>query len=159
MFKHIIAILLIILIIPLQVSFAEKIADDSDISIPFESVNPGSPYYIFKRIKETFTFNFLTFGEQNKAKYSETLLDTRLRELAYMVKNGEVGILDNGAHRYTNQAGTILQKYLKIDPNFKSQAQKYLPILNRLRDYYPSNTPQWLMIQESVDTTQRIAGN
>ena len=158
MFKLFITLLLVILLSPNQMVFAENIAEDSNISVEFESVNPGSPYYIFKRIKETFTLNLLTFGEQNKAKYSEQLLDTRLRELAYMVKKGQTGILDNGAHRYTNQAGIIIEKYLKIDQNFKSQAQKYIPILSRLRDYYPSNTPQWLMIQESVDTTKRIAG-
>lgn len=125
----------------------------------FESINPGSPYYIFKRSKESFKLNFLTFGEQNKAKYIENLLDIRLKELSYMVKNGQTGILENGARRYTHQAGEVIEKYLKYNLGFKEQAKLHIPVLNRLRDYYPSNTADWLMIQESIDTSKRILGS
>lgn len=161
MFKILIAILLLIVTFPKQISLAEYVATDSakEIEVEYDSVNPGSPYYIFKRLKETIILNLLTFGVENKAKYSEQLLDNRLRELAYMVRNGEIGILENGAHRYTNQAGLVIDKYLKHNKNFKTQAQKNLPLVEQLRDAYPSNTPQWLMIQESVDTTERIAGS
>lgn len=161
MFKKILLALILLLITPKIATFAQESnpnpTPDPIESVIFDSVNPGNPYYIFKRTKESFTLNFLIFGEQNKAKYSEKLLDNRLRELAYIVKNGQIGILDNVARRYTNQAGVIIEKYLKIDQNFKSQAKTYIPILNRLRDYYHSNSAQWLMIQESVDTTKRIS--
>ena len=158
MFKLFIAALLIILTIPKQISFAQNIATDSATTMQFESVNPGSPYYIFKRLKEAVTLNFLTFGEQNKAKYTEQLLDTRFKELIYGVETGKIGYLENIAGRYTNQGGTIIEKYIKIDRNFKSQGERYLPVLARLRDHYPSNSAYWLMLQAAIDTTKRIVG-
>jgi hypothetical protein len=152
-------LLLIFSLVFIPTIYAQDTSTDPLKDIPLESTNPGSPYYIFKRTKESFQLNFLTFGDHNKAKYIEKLLDIRLNELTYMVKNGQTGILENGAHRYTNQAGNIIEKYLKSNSDFKTQTQRHLPVLNRLRDYYPSNSPQWLMIQESVDTAKRISGS
>lgn len=159
MFKVLIVIFLILLMIPKQLSLAENISTDSAQEVKYDKTNPGSPYYIFKRLKETVILNFLKFGEKNKAKYSEGLLETRLKELTYIVREGQMGILENVAHRYTNQAGVIIEKYLKLNQGFKPQAERHIPILGSLRDAYPSNTPQWLMIQESVDTAKRIAGS
>jgi hypothetical protein len=145
--KILAAIFLVFLIIPKQMVFAQNVSTPSAQIIQYESVNPGSPYYFFKRLKENIKLNFLTFGEQNKAKYSEQLFDIRFKELAFEVKNSDNGFLENVESRYTNQAGTIIDKYLKIDPNFKQQAQRYLPVLESLRDKYHSNSPYWLMLQ------------
>lgn len=153
------AIILIIFVIPTQTTLAQNNATDSSQIVQFESVNPGSPYYVFKRIKETIKLNLLTFGAKNKAKYSQELLYIRLKELAYAVKNNQIGYMENVANRYTNQAGTIIEKYLRIDADVKKQALQYLPILSNLRDAYPANSPYWLMIQYAVDTTKRIAYN
>ena len=156
--KMLILSFLIFLLLPKPVILAETNATIA-AEIKDDPVNPGSPYYVFKRIKETFTLNFLTFGEKNKAAYSEELLDTRLRELVHAVKNNNTGYLENVANRYTNQAGIIIEKYLNIDPNIKIQSQKNISILEYLRDNYPANSPYWLMIQYAVDTTKRIAGS
>ncbi len=156
--KSLIIATFLILIIPKHVVFAEN-ATTPSASIKYEEVNPGSPYYIFKRLKETITLKFLTQGDKNKAKYTEKLFDTRFRELVYAVETGKTGYLENVASRYTNQAGTIIEKYLKINPNFKPQAQKYIPTLENLRDVFPANSAWWLMIQAAIDTTKRIAGS
>ncbi len=154
-----VTLLLVLSVAPFNIAIASNDATTSAQPIQFETINPGSPYYIFKRLVENFKLNFLTFGEKNKAKYSEELLDLRFKELSHAVKNGHTGYLSNVANRYTNQAGTIIEKYLNIDANFKDQAKIYLPSLAMLRDNYPSNTPQWLLLQYAVDTTKRIAGS
>lgn len=156
--KVFLALFLMLFILPKPVLLAQS--DATPVAkIQEESVNPGSPYYVFKRFKEVLKLNLLTFGEKNKAKYSEELLDIRLRELVHAVRNNQIGYLENVANRYTNQAGIIIEKYLKIDPDVKSQSEKYIPILETLRDHYPANSPYWLMIQYAVDTTKRIAGS
>ncbi len=159
--KFLAILLLILVIIPKSLIIAQSNTNQLPI-IQDESVNPGSPYYIFKRIKETVILN-LTFGTKNKAKVSGELLDTRFRELAHAVKYDQIGYLENVSNRYTNQAGTIIEKYLNTDQEtnnaFKKQAQKYLPLLESLRDHYHSNSAYWLMLQYAVDTTKRIAGS
>lgn len=160
MFKLFLVLLVItFLVSPFNIALASSESTPSSQTIQLETVNPGSPYYVFKRLVENFKLNFLTFGEKNKAKYSEELLDLRFKELAHAVKNGHTGYLSNVANRYTNQAGTIIEKYMNIDPNFREQAKTYLPYLANLRDNYPANTPQWLLLQYAVDTTKRIAGS
>lgn len=157
--KKLLIFLIIALVLPNNIAFAQNIAT-STAEIEYESITPGSPYYVFKRIKETVTLNFLTFGEKNKAKYSAQLLKIRLNELAHSVKNNKIGYLENVANRYTNQAGVIIEKYaMTNNPDIKKQAQGYIPILEKLRDNYPANSPYWLMIQYAVDTTKRLAGS
>lgn len=122
----------------------------------YESINTDSPNYIFKRGLEEFKLRFLFPDKQKKAEYLSKLLDIRFKELVYMINNDQIGIFENTARRYNTFSGKIIGNYKDLNPHLKEQTKNYVKILERLRDRYHSNSSYWLMVQETIDTTQRL---
>ena len=150
-------IVLIIFAQAQQVKGRQSAREENLKKIEYESVNPGSPQYAFKRLKEKIKLSLLTFGKEQKAKYLSKLLDKRYKELAYLVINNEIGPLEKAVNRYNTVAGEILSSYKDKDPNLKEQIKGYVEILEILRDKYKANSAQWLLMQYTIDTTRRLS--
>lgn len=133
---------------------AENIPDINAVKL--ENINPGSPYYVFKRLEENIKLNYLIKDKNKKAKYLSEILDKRFNELVYVVKNDKKGIFENATSRYISTIGLILEKYKYIDSNLDEQTTNYVTILSQLRDLYPANSSYWLLVQYTIDTTNRL---
>lgn len=109
----------------------------------YESINPDSLIYPFKRL-----------GEKIRFLSPINLLNTRFNELVYIANYQKSGFITEVANRYNTSIGQIKSGNAQLKD--KGQIVKYLKILERLRDGYPANSSSWLILQQTLDTTRSI---
>ena len=122
----------------------------------YQSTNTDSPNYIFKRASEELKFRFFLRDKNTKAKYLSELLDRRFKEVVYTANFHMTGVFENTISRYNTTAGKLLSDYKDLEPNIKTQVKSYIPVLERMRDLYESNSSYWIMVQQVIDTTRRL---
>lgn len=156
--KLIIILLLVIFfsIVNIPSVLANNDDNSSTSQVKYEKINPGSPYYIFKRLFENIQLNYLSVDKKSKSKILSHLLEVRLKEIAYVVNNNKIGMIENVTGRYDSVAGTIMEKYKNVNPDLPKQIESYPQILSSLRDKFPANSAQWLLMQYTIDTTNRL---
>lgn len=121
----------------------------------YESINPNLLIYQLKRLGEEVTLSF-TFDKKSKNEYSLKLLDTRFKELIYIINFEKTGFLTESVNRYNVFVGKIKPYYKDIDSYDLDKIKKYIVVLEKLRDKYPANSAYWLSIQQSIDSTKNL---
>lgn len=116
----------------------------------YESVNPNSLLYHLKRLGEEITLFFL-FDTDRRKKYNTHLLTIRFKELIYIINFRKTGFLDETISRYNVFVGKVKNYY-----ESKEKINKYIVILEKLRDMYPANSAYWLYIQQAIDSTKNL---
>lgn len=120
----------------------------------FESINPNLLIYPFKRLLEEIKLN-LVFNPQKKKEYMYHLYEARLSELVYIINNRKEGFIPFTADRYNSFAGRI-KKGFQPEVNMRIRFQDQIRFLERLRDIYPANSPNWEKLQQTIDTTKSL---
>lgn len=121
----------------------------------YESINPDSLLYSFKRLGEQIQIFFI-FNNNEKMRYPLKLLSTRFNELVYTVNLQKTGFLTEIVSRYNTQIGKIKRDFKNIDSADKDKLIQKIKILEVLRDRYPANSSYWLSIQQAIDTTRSL---
>lgn len=117
----------------------------------FEDINPNLLVYPLKRGLEKIKLVFL-LGREQKMGYSYQLFEVRFRELVYIINHKKEGFIPYAADRYISFLGEMKSEY-PPDQNYRSQIQRYLKLLSRMRDIFPANSPNWQKIQQTTDVT------
>lgn len=140
------------LFLSFNLSFAKT---PEEYNLPSQKTLPGSPTYVFKRIKEKLA---MTIRPTSKLKYnySKVLLEKRLSELSSLVNSKNPDQITSASQRFSYQAGIFAdlnkkQKNRSWDDTAKL-FERYNQTLSELRDNYPANRTNWLLLQQNIDT-------
>ena len=114
---------------------------------------PGTSAYVFKRLKEKIT-EFFTFSSGAKFSYRAELLEKRVSEYVSLVDSKNQTEIANASQRISYEAGILTDsaKNDKDKTETDSLFEKYKPIMAKMRDNFPANSPSWLLSQEDIDT-------
>lgn len=116
---------------------------------------PGDSKYPAKRLKEKVT-EFFKFTQKSKSAYREVLLEKRLSELVILIENKNINDVANSTQRFAYQAGKLAEGSYNDNSERKNEIialfEKYKPILDKMRDNFPSNSAFWLLSQQDIDT-------
>lgn len=151
-------ILLILLFVLTQTTYA---AEFKKLNLPSQVINPGDFYYPIKRLWEKAVEKF-QFKNDAKFKYSNYLIDKRMSELGYVVKNKRLDDVQRSSERLAYQVG-ILTDFLmgQNDRQMKNQLQvkinNFLPVLSELRDNFPANSSFWMLVQHDINALKEYA--
>ncbi len=119
-----------------------------------ESTLPGSSGYGFKRLGEKIGL-FFKFSKSAKYSYGKELLEKRVSEYVSLVENKNQNEIADGSQRLAYQAGILAEtagKSSEKSGEVIALFEKYKPILAKMRDNFPANTPFWLLSQQDIDT-------
>ena len=129
--------------------------NENKINLPQQKVNPGSIYYLPKRIWEK-SFSLVLFNKKAKVNYYNKLLDKRLSELSYVVENNVAGELEKATNRFSYYAGVVAETSEDSSDEMKNDIMnrfsQYSKMLESIRDKYPSSTAEWRFVQQNIDT-------
>lgn len=140
-------------------SFAQNEASsESAQNVKYESINPDSFFYPFKRLWEKIGFN-LSFSEDQKREYMQKLLDTRFKELVYVAKEKKYSEFEQASSRYNTLIGEYIQKYSDKKKAVEESAGSYEKILGELKKQYESDYAYWSFLKSSQETTQNLESN
>lgn len=116
--------------------------------------NPDSPFFGIKRLQEK-TFLSITTAPDKKVDYYLSLLDKRLGEIDYLVKNDRSDHLWSASLRYTTTAGEISQLITDNNlssyiPNTIAKFKSHQSVFRNLGDNFPNrfNTEDWKYLQD-----------
>lgn len=116
---------------------------------------PGSSGYVFKRMKEK-VVEFFKFSKDSKYQYRKGLLERRVSEYVSLVEKNEQSQISNASQRLAFEAGILAEGAIRESKDRKTEIvslfEKYKPILGKMRDNFPANTPFWLLSQQDIDT-------
>lgn len=122
--------------------------------LDYESINPNSLLYQFKRLGEEVKLR-LIFNNNKKNIYKNQLFKVRFNELIYIINFQKTGFLAETVNRYNVFVGKTKSDYKNMDSS-SQQVKKYIAILEKLRDIYPANSSYWLSIQQAIDSTRNL---
>ena len=124
-------------------------------NLPSQNTLPGSSGYPFKRLKEKIT-EFFKFSSTSKFSYRQSLLEKRVSELVSLVENKNQQEIANASQRLAYEAGILAESTYNGSRSDKDLLiglfEKYKPILSKMRDNFPANSPFWLLSQQDIDT-------
>lgn len=131
-------------------------AKDISQNIKEPSTKPDAGfYYLFKRSQEKILEKF-QFSNSSKLNFHKKLMLERLSELKYVAETKSLGLLQISSQRFSYEAGKVVeyaQDMTQEDKDdVKNQFISYKPLLEKLRDIYPSNSSFWMLIQYDIDT-------
>lgn len=151
-------IILMLLLISTQVTHA---AEPEKLNLPTQVVNPGDFYYQPIRLWEKITEKF-QFGNDAKFKYLNSLIDKRMSELNFVVKNKRLDEVQRSSQRLAYQVGTLtdllVQKGDKqAKDQLKTRINSFIPALSELRDNFPANSSFWMLVQHDINSVKEYA--
>ena len=126
------------------------------LNLPKQSLNPGDFYYPVVRLWEKIAENF-NFGTEAKFKYSNSLIDKRMSELGYVVKNKRLDEVQRSSQRLAYQVGTLTDFLIKqgnkqTKDQLKIKINTFFPALSELRDNFPANSSFWMLVQHDINS-------
>lgn len=145
---------LLILIIFLIVFQPLAIYAEENINLKNEAINPGSFYYSFKRLWEK-GMEKLQFSQQSRLNYLDSLLETKLSELNYVVENKLLSEVQGSSERFAYYAGILTEELIKGNKDtvkVVKEFEQFSKFLEKLRDNYPANTSFWMLVQHDINT-------
>lgn len=136
-------------------SVSAKVSSKEDL-IVYEKTNPDARFlYKIKRFREKSYLAYLKrFKPQEVTDYYFVLINKRFRELKYIVEKNKIELLETSATRYNSQMGEVIDIINEqgIDiKTFQPVIGIQREIMPDLRDKYPANSAQWLLLQQSLD--------
>ncbi|MCS7092234.1 MAG: DUF5667 domain-containing protein [Patescibacteria group bacterium] len=157
------ALLIVVTIIIFSLSSSAVIVDAKKSEEPFvyEQINPDSRLlYKYKRLKEKlYTAYLAKFRKEKLSQNYIELINRRFRELKYVVDKDKIDLLETVTSRYNSQIGEVTNINTNQETNINAlQAilEIQQEILPTLRDKYPANSAQWLLLQQTLDTINAI---
>ncbi len=129
--------------------------------IPYESVNPDSPIrYTIKRIFEKLEEKEIDiFSANQKVKFMAKLATRRLAEFKYVVDKDKLSYIETSSSRYITQLGLISEELDKnrFDASYvASNLETHVKILEGIKDKFPAQSAQWLLVQQALDTSKSV---
>lgn len=126
------------------------------LNLPKQSLNPGDFYYPAIRLWEKIAENF-QLGTEAKFKYSNPLIDKRMSELGYVVKNRRLDEVQRSSQRLAYQVGTLTDFLIKqgnkqMKDQLKIKINTFYPALSELRDNFPANSSFWMLVQHDINS-------
>lgn len=124
--------------------------------IVYEKTNPDAGFlYKIKRFREKSYLTYLKkFKPQEVTDYYFVLINKRFRELKYVVEKNKLEFLETSVTRYNSQIGEVIditnEQGIDIQ-TFQPIIEIQREIMPDLRDKYPANSAQWLLLQQSLD--------
>jgi hypothetical protein len=145
------AIIIGILFISANIAYA----NNDSFNLPEEKINPGSTLYPLKRLSEKIQSK-LIFSKVRNVNFQGDLVERRLLELNFIVKNKYLSSLEYSSQRFSAQAGVFIDGLDSLENKDSGTTlqrfSNYEDILNNLRDQFPANSSQWLLLQQNIDT-------
>lgn len=151
-------ILLIFLFLSFQTTYA---AEFEKLNLSSQWVNPGDFYYSPIRLWEKIVEK-LQFNNSAKFKYYSFLIDKRMAEIGFVVKNQRLDEVQRSSERFAYQVGTLTDFLVKQnDEQMKKQTKekinKFTPALSELRDNFPANSSFWMLIQHDINSLKEYS--
>lgn len=114
--------------------------------------------FTIKRIREKISLTWLGFfNKKGLGEYTAQLAKERGTELIYVSEHEKDQYLETSVSRYITQLGLLGEQYdaknVSAD-TISSDLAGFDTKFEQLRDVFPSQTAQWLLMQQSVDTTK-----
>ena len=107
----------------------------------YERVNSNSLAFPLKRVFESLRLSLASDSKKNKIKKEH--LENRFGELVYIVNFQKTGFLAETVSRYITTTGSIEQTKSR---EYTETLEKYITILEILRDRHEANSSYWLSI-------------
>lgn len=153
--KNKILVIVVALLFSLATPIGVAAESPKSFDLQTQKTLPGDPSYTFKRLKEKITEIF-KFSRQAKFSYRQTLLEKRVSEYVSLIENKNQQEIANASQRLAYQAGVLAESVVKGSKEDKELVltlfTKYKPILDKMRDHFPANSPFWLYSQQDIDT-------
>lgn len=136
-------------------------AEFEKLNLPSQAINPGDFYYssvrLWEKIAEKFQFN-----NDTKFKYSSSLIDKRMSELGYVVKNRRLDEVQRSTQRLAYQVGTLTEFLIKqgdrrMKDQIKTKINSFYPALSELRDNFPANSSFWMLVQHDINSLKEYS--
>lgn len=152
--KVLLSLLLLIFILIPTLTRADVILE----STPSVQVKVEKISNVMDRFKEKFTL-FFKFRSEDKLSFQQQLVEQRLGELDYVIKNGQGDFIEEVSSRYAAYVGRYGENILSS----KNIAQKkqalvmfknHSQILAVMRDNFPANSSFWMLLQHDINTIQ-----
>ncbi|MBU0569234.1 hypothetical protein KKB40_00440 [Patescibacteria group bacterium] len=128
-----------------------------ELNLPEQRINPDHIVYPAKRLWEKFREKTIR-NHESKVSYYESLIEVRLSELGYIVKDRNIGQTQKAGERFSYFSGTLTEYLLEkegVDEDKKRLKEKftnYKVPLEELRDEFPANSSDWMMISYCIDS-------
>lgn len=145
-------IILLFLLFSVQVTYASEL---EKLNLPTQSVNPGDFYYSPVRLWEKITEKF-QFKTDTKFKYSNSLIDKRMSELGYVIKNKRLDEVQRSTQRLAYQVGVLSElliqnKNTQMKEQLNKKINSFFPALAELRDNFPANSSFWMLVSHDIN--------
>lgn len=149
---------LIFLVTTIQTSYA---AEFEKLNLPTQLINPGDFYFPSIRLWEKIVDKF-QFKTDAKLKYSNSLIDKRMSELGYVVKNRRLDEVQRSTERFAYQVGTLTEFLIKqgdrkMKDQIKAKINSFYPALSELRDNFPANSSFWMLVQHDINSLKEYS--
>ena len=96
------------------------------------------------------------FSKNSKYQFQKGLLERRVSEYVSLVEKNEQSQISDASQRLAFEAGILAESSVEESKEKKTEIislfEKYKPILGKMRDNFPANTPFWLLYQQDIDT-------
>ena len=164
MINKVIVFLLLTIFICSSSRIVTNISAESDTTTTAVSsiVTPNQTVaFTIKRFREKISLTWLGFfNQKGLGSYSVQLVKERADELVYIAEHDKAQYLETAVSRFITQTGLLSEQFDAKNveaPDITNLLQGYPEKFSKLRDAYPSQTAQWLLMQQVVDTTQVLA--
>ncbi|MDO8638387.1 MAG: DUF5667 domain-containing protein [Candidatus Daviesbacteria bacterium] len=151
-------LVLLFLLIFVQTSYATEF---EKLNLPSQGINPGDFYYSSTRLWEKIADKF-QFNKEAKFKYANSLIDKRMSELAFVVKNKRLDEIQRSSQRLAYQVGTLTEFLIKqgdkvMKEQTRTQINSFTPALSELRDNFPANSSYWMLVQHDINSLKEYS--
>lgn len=121
----------------------------------YEIINPNLLIYPVKQLFEKIELTLMS-DNTTRTKYQYTLLDKRFKELVFIINSERTSFLEEAVGRYNSHLGNLMINNKDFAFNYKERISNYTRILKNLQDRYNSISSYRLLIQQAIDTTNRL---
>lgn len=151
-------IVLILLLFTVQITYATEL---ENLNLPTQAINPGDFYYSPVRLWEKITARF-QFNNNSKFNFSNSLIDKRMSELIFVVKNRRLDEVQRSSERLAYEVGTLTDLLIKEgNAQKKEQLKKkidgFAPALAELRDNFAANTSFWMLVSHDINALKEYS--
>lgn len=133
-------------------------SDNQNVTVSSITTPNQTLSFTIKRFREKISLTWLGFfNKKGLGEYTAQLAKERGNELIYISEHEKDQYLETTVSRYITQIGLLSEQYdaQNVSTETISAAlEGFDTKFQELRDIFPSQTAQWLLMQQSVDTTQ-----
>jgi len=148
----------IFLLFSVQLAYASEL---ETLNLPTQTINPGDFYYSPVRLLEKITEK-LKFQKNDRFDYLSSLIDKRMSDLGFVVKNKRLGEIQRSSERLAYQVGTLTDLLIKEmntekKENLNKKINSFSPALAELRDNFPANSSYWMLVQHDINSLKEYS--